>query len=488
MKDYLKCVKDFKASYDRVKNALPWLDCAVYENEKTAFPEYAKGVETDFIRTAELYPDSEIGKLKEEGVQILRYNATNCPIEKVYPLFEEIKKYQIPLSFLHTQVSFEKMEEIADANPELKIIIESGNRKLLYHIEKVFKALKNHKNIFLCSYNFCNWMGHEKLIEEGLAERLLYGSHAPLFCADVAMAPIIMGNFSWKTKCDFAGNNLRRLLNMPTRNVPELPFQRIEPFIIDAHTHNLNPGTNLINGFPTPDMDFMPEDWINFMDKSSLEQLILIPMEALLHDKCALISAESFIKSAPSRFTYMEVFNPKLVNAEYIERFKNSLKNPACAGIKIHPSDHKVEADDKSYEEVFRIAEEYGKPIMTHSWDVSDYNPKQYMSHPDRFRKHLEKYHKMPFILGHAGGRPGAFEASAKLCDEFENVYLDFAGDYYYNGVIDAFAERVGVDRMIYASDVNWFDSRCNIGLILGSRLKDIDMLKIFRINALKVY
>lgn len=488
MKDYMKCVTDFKASYDRIKNALPWLDCAVYENEKTAFPEYAKGIETDFIRTAELRLDSNIGKLKTEGFQILRYNSANCPIEKVYPLFDEIKKYQIPLSFLHTQVSFEKMEEIAAANPELNIIIESGDRKLIYHIEKVFEALKNHKNIFLCSYNFCNWMGHEKLINEGLAERLLYGSHAPLFCADVAMAPIIMGNFSWKTKYDFAGNNLRRLLNMPTRNVPELPFQRVEPFIIDAHTHNQQPGMPPLDGFPTPDMNYQPHDWLKYMDCIALEKLILIPMEALHEGKSASKFSEQLIKTAPGRFTYMEVFNPRLVNAEYIEHFKNSLKNPACAGIKIHPASHKLEADDKSYEEVYKIAEEYGKPIMTHSWDISDYNPVQYMSHPDRFRKYLKKYHKMPFILGHAGGRPGAFEATVKLCDEFENVYLDFAGDYYYNGVIDAFAERVGADRMIYASDVNWFDSRCNIGLFLGSGLKEADLLKIFRTNAIKVY
>ena len=488
MKDYLKCIKDFKASYDKIKNALPWLDCAVYENEKTVFPGYAEGVKTSFVKTAELRPDSDIGKLKAEGVQILRYNTENCPIEKIYPLFGEIEKYQMPLSLLHTQVSFEKMEEIASENPLLNIIIESGDRKLIYHIEKVFKTLKNHRNIYLCSYNFCNWMGHEKLIEEGLEDRLLYGSHGPEFCADVMMAPIIKGHFSWKTKCDFAGNNLRRLLNMSPVEVPEDPFLPVAAFIIDAHTHNQQPGEHTLNGFPTSDMNYDPQDWIKYMDYITLEQLILIPMEAIQEGKSASDFSEQLIKSAPGRFAYMEVFNPTLVNAAYIERFRNSLQNKTCVGIKIHPSSHKVEADDKSYELVFQLAEEYGKPIMTHSWDVSDYNPVQYMSHPDRFRKHLEKYHKTPFVLGHAGGRPGAFNATVKLCMDFDNVYLDFAGDYYYNGVIDAFADKIGAARMLYASDVNWFDPRGNIGLFLGSSLNEADLLKTFRNNAIKVY
>jgi predicted TIM-barrel fold metal-dependent hydrolase len=488
MKDYLKCAMDLKNNYEKVKSALPWLDVAVYENEKTAFSRYAQPINTDYARTAEVLPDSNIRKLKADGVQILRYNTERCHLKKLHELFPVIIQQGMPISVLHTQLDFEKIEEIAAASPQLKIIIESGTRKLIYHIEKILKVLKKFHNIYLCSYNFCNWLGHEKLISEGLAERLLYGSHMPVFSDDVSMSPIIMGNFPWKIKCDFAGNNLRRLLNLPLLSKAEIKMRMPEPFIFDAHAHNQRQGEKMFNGFPTPDMNYTPSDWIKFMDSVSLDRLILIPLEALFEEKSALIFAEELIKFAPERFGYMEVFNPAILNSKYLESFKNSLNNSRCVGIKIHPSSHKIEADDQSYEQVFKFAEEYGKPILTHSWDVSEYNPAQYMSHPDRFRKHLEKYHKTPFILGHAGGRPGALDATVNLCMDFANVYVDFAGDYYHNGVIDAFAEKLGTDRMLYASDVNWFDPRCNIGLFLGSHLKEAELLKTFRTNAIRVY
>lgn len=488
VKDYLKYAMEFKSNYEKLKNALPWFDCAVYENEKSAFPEYASPGNTDYAKTAYAMPDSGIQKLKANGIQILRYDSGKCSLESIRILFHEMVENNMPLSILHTQLDFEKIEELAASEPELNIIIESGNRKLIYHIEKILKALKKFPNIYLCSYNFCNWLGHEKLISEGLSDRLLYGSHAPMFSADVMMAPVIMGDFSWDLKCDLAGNNLRRLLGLSPIKKQEMKLEKPMPFIIDAHGHNLQPGTAAVNGFPTPDMDYTPEDWIEFMDKTSIEKLILIPSEALFSGECALALSEKLRASAPGRFSYMVVFNPTLVTAAYIDRFKKSLLHPDCAGIKIHPSVHNVEGDDKSYEQVFRIAEEYGKPIMTHSWDISDYNPTQYMSHPDRFRKHLEKHHNTPFVLGHAGGRPGAFDATVKLCEDFENVYVDFAGDYYYNGVLDAFAVKIGTDRILYASDVDWLDPRCNLGLFMGSRLNISDLLKTLRSNALKVY
>jgi hypothetical protein len=488
VKDFLKRTMQMKNNYDRIKNALPWFDAAVYEKEKPAFPEHAIPVHTDFAKTAEAMPDSNILKLKADGIQIIRYNSEKCPFESIRSLFDEMIRFRIPLSVLHTQMDFETIEELAAVTPELNIIIESGNRKLIYHIEKVFKALRKFPNIYLCSYNFCNWQGHEKLISEGLSKRLIYGSHAPVFSADVMMAPIIMAKFSWEKKCDFAGNNLRSILGMDALWIPEIKFNPPDPFIIDAHSHNLKPGTLAVNGFPTPDMDYSSGDWTEFMDMIAIEKLILIPSEALFSGECAMTLSGRLLEFAPGRFSYMEVFNPTLVNRKYLERFRNSLRHPDCVGIKIHPSTHKVEGDDNSYEQVFQIAEESGKPIMTHSWDVSDYNQVQYMSHPDRFRKHLTKYHETPFVLGHAGGRPGAFDATVKLCEDFKNVYVDFAGDYYHNGVLEAFAGKIGTARMLYASDIDWFDPRCNLGLFLGSGLDGPDLLKTLRDNALKIY
>jgi len=176
MKDCLKHAMKLKNNYDRMKNALPWFDSAVYENEKPAFPGYAAPVSTGYAKTAEATPDSNIRKLKADGIRILRYNSEKCTLESIHALFSEMAQCRMPLSVLHTQLDFEKIEGLAASVPFLDIIIESGDRKLIYHIEKVLKALKKFPNLHMCSYNFCNWMGHERLISEGLAGRLFMGA------------------------------------------------------------------------------------------------------------------------------------------------------------------------------------------------------------------------------------------------------------------------------------------------------------------------
>jgi uncharacterized protein len=70
----------------------------------------------------------------------------------------------------------------------------------------------------------------------------------------------------------------------------------------------------------------------------------------------------------------------------------------------------------------------------------------------------------------------------------FPNVYVDLAGDYYNNGLIDILADRLGADRILFGSDVDWVDTRCNLGPVIASGLNDVDVLKILRTNALKVF
>lgn len=448
---FLEALKQLRSNYNNIKKVLPWFDAAVRENDKADFPEYA----------SELPENAEIANL--ESSKNIR-------------------------TVLHTKVDFPKIEKLAAENPAQNIIIESGDRKLIYHYEKVLHALQNYSNIYLCTYNFCNWLGHEQMVKLGLGDRLLYGSHSPKYSTDVSMGPIIFGDFSWKIKCGIAGNNLRRLMGLKEITVPEVPLNLPEPFIIDEHAHNQQPGDEQVSGFPTPDMEFTPADWAPFMDKYACEKLFLAASEAMFFDKNGEKLTKALRKFAPERFYYFELFNPNLISDEYLFKLKSSLRHPGCIGIKIHPSFHTVKADDDRYEIIFQIAEKFEKPIMTHSWDVSDYNPVQYMSYPDRFRKHLGKYHKIPFVLGHAGGRPGAFNATVQVCKDFPNVYVDFAGDYYHNGVIEAFADKISSDKILFGSDVNWYDPRCNLGLFLGTNLPDEDILKMLRTNAKKIY
>ncbi len=489
--DILSRLAALRQSYRQVKNALPWLDASVWPAEPAAFPQHAAPIQTDLVQAAPADPQlaAILPRLRDaDGVRLLRLAPRAFPPETCGALFDRMEQAGMPLAILHTDMDFDAIQSLAQARPALKIIIESGPRKLIYHYTAVKQILGACPNVYLCTCNFCNWRGHEELIALGLGRKLLYGSHLPLFSADAAMAPVIMGEFDWQTKCGIAGNNLRRLLGLPEAHPPALEFKAPPPFIIDAHAHNLQPGAPDVYNMPTPDINFTPADWIRQMDAIAFEQLYLIPGETLFdpHITCRDYTAE-LRRHAPRRFRYMEIFHPR-GDAAHFKRVRASLADPACAGIKIHPVTHKVPADDDAYARIFDLSAASGKTIMTHSWEISDYNPEQFKGHPDRFRIHLPRLQGMPFVLGHAGGRPSAFAATVQVCRDFPNVHVDLAGDYFHNGMVDAFADAIGADKIIFGTDVDWFDPRCELGVALGSRQTDNALAKILRGNALRVY
>ena len=322
----------------------------------------------------------------------------------------------------------------------------------------------------------------------GLCDRLIYGSHMPAFNCDVSMGPVIMSRLSWKNKCDIAGNNLRRLLGEEPIYPAEVEYVSPQPFIIDTHTHCIRPTYASYARFYTPDLKFSPSDWIKFMNLPGLDQIYLMPLESLFDSKITCRESMQWLfEYDQRRFSYLEVFNPN-GNAEHVRNFEASLSDPKCVGIKIHPVEHKTNADDERYRVVYELARKFRKPIMSHSWENSSYNPEQYRSHPDKFQKFLSEFRDITFILGHAGGRPSTIESVARMCNEFDNLYVDIAGDYYDNGLIEMLSSNIGTDKILFGSDVNWMDTRCNMAPVITADLNASDILKIFRFNALKVF
>lgn len=488
---HLAAVRRLRAAYRRAVEALPWLDASTWEDDAPAFPEYAQKHELPSVEAMPADPGmaGELAKLggrklpQGEGV-LLRYDPERSgPPEALGALLSEMVAQGVPLVVLHTDVELGRIGDLASRWPRLQIIVESGPLKILYYLAELAELLAGHANVYLCTHNLCNWLGLEGLCEKGLGGRLLFGSHSPRHSPHAAMGPIAMGRLTWREKCDIAGNNLRRLLGLPVAEPQEVEFTAPAPFVVDAHAHSGPSGR-----FPVPDEEFGPEGWLQFMDECAIERIYICPFEAIADgERSAREKARAFRASAPGRFFYFEVFRPEGTAAQ-MERLEAALEDPGCVGMKIHPSMHEVEADDEAYAPVYELAERRGVPILTHSWDVSETNPVQYMSHPERFRRHLREHPRVRLVLGHAGGRPGAMEAVTGLCRDYPELRVDLAGDYYDNGLVELLVDRVGADRVIFGSDVNWIDPRANLGPILAGDLPDETVLAILRGNALATY
>lgn len=492
MNTQLNNLQELRTSYNRVRNALPWLDACVRENEQPAFPEFAAPLTAPHVKsaTAQTGLAGNPAALRDcQSIRLLRYESRISPPPAELPsLLSAMASEHLPLVVLHTDFEVPRTVELARAHPDLNIIVESGPRKILYIIDQVEQVLLECANVYLCTYNFCNWFGIERLCAKGLGGKLLYGSHWPVYDPNVAMGPIVMAHLSWREKTDIAGNNLRRLLGLDPVYPKEEIFVAPEPFIIDAHGHNVGPDTSSPYDFPVPDECMQPHEWTQFMDSIGVEQLVTVPGRALyIRGETSRAGARPLCLHAPARFRYLAVFDPGRPT-DHVTDLERSLEDPSCVGIKIHPSLHRTSADDNAYAPVYEIAMRCRKPILAHTWEVSSHNPSQQLSHPDRFRKHLSRYPETRLVMGHAGGRPSAFDAVAAICRDFPHVAVDLAGDYFDNGLVDMLGARLGIGNVLFASDMDWIDPRCMLGAALGSRLSDHDLLRVLRGNAIRVY
>lgn len=471
--DLLPTVVALRGQYRRLAAALPWLDACRCEEDPPAFGAYAD----DLHLPAAPRVRAALDPLPAPGRLAVYEPLLSPPLAELAPV---CAARGVPLVVRHTDVPPEAAGALAAAHTGLDLVVESGSVKLLYYLDALEQQLLAHERLYLCTYNLCNWQGLERLCGAGLGRRLLFGTHAPRYSAAVARGPIVMSSLPWEQRCDLAGNNLRRLLGLPPASVPAPPaWQPPEPFIIDSHGHN-----GPVGRFHTPDEQFAPSDWLQALDDCGLQRLYLTPTAAIADPEAnARAAAAGLLAAAPDRFRYYTVFHPAAPRDLAPE-----LGDPLCAGIKIHPVEHRAAADDPAYAAAFAQAQAAGCPLLTHSWEASPTNPVQHLSLPQRFESHLRQYPETRLILGHAGGRPSTAETVVELCGRYRAVYVDLAGDYFDSGLVAMLCARLGAERVLFASDVNWFDPRCMLAAVLEAGISDAEALQSLRATALELF
>ena len=386
-----------------------------------------------------------------------------------------------------TDHTFEEIVRMAEESPEINFIIASGDRKLLYHFDILCKLLAGYDNLYVCTANLCNEYALERMIELGLKDKLIFGSMMPYYDAGQSLGPLVLGNFDWETKCAIAGNNFRRLLGEAAVITPEVKMKKLSPVIIDAHTHTIEDGT--FSKFPPYNASADWQLWKKRMEESGCCRVIVTPAESIFN--AGKISSQQLVskmcRDSGGKVTYFEVFDPRYADKSYTN-IEESLKDPYCIGIKIHPVEHSTPANSELYDLPFVLAERYGKPIMTHSWGASDYNPLQKFATPALFDIHLCNHPGVTLVFGHTGGRPNGFTEAVEMCRKHPQCMCDLAGDIFHNGFIQHAISEIGADKLIFATDIYWIDLRCMLAMLFENGVSADDMEKILWKNAERTY
>ena len=255
-----------------------------------------------------------------------------------------------------------------------------------------------------------------------------------------------------------------------------------EPFIVDAHVHTGLPGV-----FFAPESG--PDHLLAIMDLVSIRFGVLACDHVTLHEgaQAGLPILRQVYEQSEGRLLFLGVFDPRDADAG-LAALKQAADWPGFAGLKLHPSLHRVWADDPSYERAWRFAADGDLTILAHSWSVSDYNPAQRYSTPERFEGYVRQFPQVRLVLGHAGGRGSGRREAIRMANEHPNVYLDFAGDIFCYRLLETLVASVPPEKVLFGSDFPWIDPRANLSRVLLADIDDQLKRKILSDNAHAVY
>lgn len=228
---------------------------------------------------------------------------------------------------------------------------------------------------------------------------------------------------------------------------------------IDAHVHILPPERReeLITNYGEED-DWAKADLellIQRMDKHNIEKSILLPINNR-YMYYGMRETNEFlarcIEKYPDRFTgFCDIIIQGADGLyEAPDEVEYAIKELGLKGVKIHPSNLNIPADDLQLVPILRKAAKLQVPVMYHSnpWGPGFYD----YSSPERINRMIKVFPDVKFITAHMGG--------VKVMDAIKAVsYVDLSFALF--DLIDLYAidgtrrilQKFGSKRLIFGTD-----------------------------------
>lgn len=238
--------------------------------------------------------------------------------------------------------------------------------------------------------------------------------------------------------------------------------------VIDMHTH---PGEYQAIFFPNGD----PERMIASMDRAGVRLMCAVSHQALTDTTRGNAYTESLIQRFPGR-----VLGYWSVNPNYPERVRQEVadypNHRGFIGFKFLADYHRYPITGENYAPALEYAHEHHLLVLLHTWGHSAYDS------PDHVEALAKRYPNAILLMGHCGY--GEWDKSIRLARTYPNVYLELTGTHNVHGIIDKMVAGAGSERMLYGTDLPWFDPHYVIGCVLCARITDEDRHNILHRTA----
>ncbi len=252
--------------------------------------------------------------------------------------------------------------------------------------------------------------------------------------------------------------------------------------IIDGHFHTGPVPSQCVD-------DRTLETTLRVMDRLDIERAISANSYMFIgeqFERAVQVDAVNYEKSGHRIYTYFG-FYPQCAD-KALETMYRHKDDPQCVGIKIHPNNSQVYADDESFRPVWEAAKALNLPIMSHTWDTSTYNPGQKYAFIGLFEKYIREYPEVTFIFGHSGGRYNGIKKAIEIGMKYPNAHYDIGGDIWPLGFLEELTDKIGADRILYGSDYQMIEQRPMLGVVYGANISDLEKEKILHHTAARIF
>jgi predicted TIM-barrel fold metal-dependent hydrolase len=223
-------------------------------------------------------------------------------------------------------------------------------------------------------------------------------------------------------------------------------------------------------------------DMIRTMDECGVRLLVFSHHMSLFAPDLGNTPAIEAVRRYPDRLRAYCSVNPNYPEA--LERDLAALDAPAqdplipniFVGFKFLPDYHGVALVDDRYRPAWEYANEKALLVLTHTWGGSP------LDGPDVIRQVAADFPRVKLLLGHSCH--GAWDAAVALAQEFDNIYLELTALFDDRGILEKFVDEVGSHRMLFGTDLPWFDPHQAVGALLSADICDQDRHNICHRNA----
>ena len=221
-----------------------------------------------------------------------------------------------------------------------------------------------------------------------------------------------------------------------------------------------------------------PEAMIATMKRCNTKLTVFCSHMALYHAQYEEEYNLSVAKRYPERFmAYHAVIPGKTRFEEAKRRLEENPDN--YFGFKFHCDFHATPLTDSRYAPFLEYMNARKLPALLHTWGNSEYDG------ADIVRDVALKYPDAVFICGHCFH--GDWQNGAKIANDCPNLYYELTAVMDDCGAIELLCDTAGSGRILFGTDLPWFDTHHGIGAVLSARINDTDRRNIFYKNGEKL-